>query len=125
LPSPWYLSLSCPAQFLPQDKVSEFARMNPVQTLQATQEAIGDGELDRQHKLLIETRKVYNQEKKVGRGLAVMNGDESGAQRSNAERNPPKLERSPSLPSCVTPLIFSCGTSPLLLSTLSSPLQPP
>ncbi|DBA04829.1 TPA: hypothetical protein N0F65_004466 [Lagenidium giganteum] len=41
-------------QFLPQDKVGEFSRMNPVQLLKATQSAIDDGELAETHERIIE-----------------------------------------------------------------------
>ncbi|PRW39176.1 Structural maintenance of chromosomes 5 [Chlorella sorokiniana] len=44
-------------QFLPQDKVVEFARMKPVDLLEATEKAIGNGELFEQHKQLIDVRK--------------------------------------------------------------------
>ncbi|KAF4323220.1 hypothetical protein BBO99_00003042 [Phytophthora kernoviae] len=41
-------------QFLPQDKVGEFSRMNPVQLLKATETAITDGDLATQHDEIIE-----------------------------------------------------------------------
>ncbi|KAG7400746.1 Structural maintenance of chromosomes protein 5 [Phytophthora boehmeriae] len=41
-------------QFLPQDKVGEFSRMNPVQLLKATEAAITDGDLAAQHDEIIE-----------------------------------------------------------------------
>ncbi|PSC71853.1 Structural maintenance of chromosomes 5 [Micractinium conductrix] len=44
-------------QFLPQDKVVEFARMKPVDLLEATEKAIGNGELYEQHQQLVEARK--------------------------------------------------------------------
>jgi hypothetical protein len=40
-------------QFLPQDRVVEFARMDPYQLLEATQKAIGDASLHERHKELI------------------------------------------------------------------------
>ncbi|GAB4819497.1 hypothetical protein N2152v2_006543 [Parachlorella kessleri] len=43
-------------QFLPQDKVVEFARMKPVQLLHATEQAIENGELYEQHQQLVEER---------------------------------------------------------------------
>ncbi|KAK2077523.1 hypothetical protein QBZ16_004368 [Prototheca wickerhamii] len=44
-------------QFLPQDKVVEFARLDPPALLRATQASIGSGELARDHGLLIDGRK--------------------------------------------------------------------
>lgn len=41
-------------QFLPQDKVGEFSRMNPVQLLKATETAIVDGDLATTHDKIIE-----------------------------------------------------------------------
>ncbi|KAL3130540.1 hypothetical protein ABBQ38_008351 [Trebouxia sp. C0009 RCD-2024] len=41
-------------QFLPQDKVVEFARLSPVELLRETQKAIGDSRLADLHKKLIE-----------------------------------------------------------------------
>ncbi|KAL4440548.1 hypothetical protein ABPG75_003549 [Micractinium tetrahymenae] len=49
-------------QFLPQDKVVEFARMKPVDLLEATEKAIGNGELYDQHKALIEARKQLTEQ---------------------------------------------------------------
>lgn len=43
-------------QFLPQDRVVEFARMDSFELLQATQKAIGDAHLYDQHKQLIAKR---------------------------------------------------------------------
>lgn len=43
-------------QFLPQDRVVEFARMDPYELLQATQKAIGDAHLHDQHQRLIAKR---------------------------------------------------------------------
>ncbi|CAI5722490.1 unnamed protein product [Peronospora effusa] len=41
-------------QFLPQDKVGEFSRMNPVQLLKATENAITDSDLFTKHEEIIE-----------------------------------------------------------------------
>ncbi|XP_021736294.1 structural maintenance of chromosomes protein 5-like [Chenopodium quinoa] len=41
-------------QFLPQDKVCEFAKLSPVDLLRATENAIGDPQLAMQHDALIE-----------------------------------------------------------------------
>lgn len=40
-------------QFLPQDRVCEFAKMTPIQLLEETEKAVGDPELSRQHDTLI------------------------------------------------------------------------
>ncbi|KAJ8451449.1 hypothetical protein Cgig2_017840 [Carnegiea gigantea] len=41
-------------QFLPQDKVCEFAKLTPVDLLRATENAVGDPQLPMQHDALIE-----------------------------------------------------------------------
>ncbi|KAG7388925.1 Structural maintenance of chromosomes protein 5 [Phytophthora pseudosyringae] len=41
-------------QFLPQDKVGEFSRMNPVQLLKATENAITDSDLAAKHEEIVE-----------------------------------------------------------------------
>ncbi|KAH9312049.1 hypothetical protein KI387_027084, partial [Taxus chinensis] len=41
-------------QFLPQDRVCEFAKLNPVQLLEETEKAVGDQELSGQHRALTE-----------------------------------------------------------------------
>eukprot|EP01018_Ginkgo_biloba_P038498 Gb_33241 [translate_table: standard] len=41
-------------QFLPQDRVCEFAKLSPVQLLEETEKAVGDQELSGQHLALIE-----------------------------------------------------------------------
>lgn len=43
-------------QFLPQDRVVEFARLKPVELLAATEKAIGDASLHAQHAALVEHR---------------------------------------------------------------------
>ena len=43
-------------QFLPQDKVVEFARMKPVELLSATERAVGNADLARLHEELITER---------------------------------------------------------------------
>lgn len=40
-------------QFLPQDRVCEFAKMTPIQLLEETEKAVGDPELSTQHLTLI------------------------------------------------------------------------
>ncbi|KAA6420293.1 MAG: structural maintenance of chromosomes 5 [Trebouxia sp. A1-2] len=47
-------------QFLPQDKVVEFAKLSPVELLRETQKAIGDSRLADLHKELIEENKLSN-----------------------------------------------------------------
>ncbi|GLJ07233.1 hypothetical protein SUGI_0062420 [Cryptomeria japonica] len=41
-------------QFLPQDRVCEFAKLSPVQLLEETEKAVGDQELSVQHRALID-----------------------------------------------------------------------
>ena len=52
-------------QFLPQDKVVEFARLSPVELLRETQKAIGDSRLADLHKELIEENKACNMSTRV------------------------------------------------------------
>jgi len=52
-------------QFLPQDKVNEFARMKPIELLKATETAIGDGELALIHEDLTKAKKVLDEKEKV------------------------------------------------------------
>lgn len=40
-------------QFLPQDRVCEFAKMTPIQLLEETEKAVGDPKLSGQHTSLI------------------------------------------------------------------------
>ncbi|EFJ52501.1 structural maintenance of chromosomes protein 5 [Volvox carteri f. nagariensis] len=49
-------------QFLPQDKVAEFAKMDQYELLGATLMAVGDASLHEQHQLLINLRKEERQE---------------------------------------------------------------
>ncbi|XP_065856265.1 structural maintenance of chromosomes protein 5-like [Euphorbia lathyris] len=44
----WYF------QFLPQDRVCEFAKLTPVQLLEETEKAVGDPQLPIQHHALVE-----------------------------------------------------------------------
>ncbi|TVU29709.1 hypothetical protein EJB05_21288, partial [Eragrostis curvula] len=44
-------------QFLPQDRVSEFAKLSSIQLLEETEKAIGDPDLPIQHRQLVDTRK--------------------------------------------------------------------
>jgi chromosome segregation ATPase len=41
-------------QFLPQDRVCEFAKLTPIELLEETEKAVGDQELSGQHRALIE-----------------------------------------------------------------------
>lgn len=72
--------LPCPftLQFLPQDKVAEFAMMNPQQLLEATEKAIGDAELHRQHMELVHSKAQYNQDKLVGTAAVIWGGAKVG-----------------------------------------------
>lgn len=53
-------------QFLPQDKVVEFARMDAYELLVATEKALGDSKLYTTHKELIDDCKVVFAEEQVG-----------------------------------------------------------
>ncbi|KAL5203163.1 hypothetical protein ABZP36_014115 [Zizania latifolia] len=44
-------------QFLPQDRVCEFAKLTPIQLLEETEKAVGDADLPVQHRQLIERSK--------------------------------------------------------------------
>ncbi|WVZ78858.1 hypothetical protein U9M48_026506 [Paspalum notatum var. saurae] len=44
-------------QFLPQDRVSEFAKLSPIQLLEETEKAVGDPDLPVQHRRLVERSK--------------------------------------------------------------------
>lgn len=54
-------------QFLPQDKVVEFARLNPYELLVATEKAIGDASLHDTHMELIAKRDAMKGREQVGR----------------------------------------------------------
>ncbi|KAF3774997.1 Structural maintenance of chromosomes protein 5 [Nymphaea thermarum] len=41
-------------QFLPQDRVSEFAKLSPIQLLEETEKAVGDPELPVKHRALVD-----------------------------------------------------------------------
>jgi len=41
-------------QFLPQDRVCEFAKLTPVQLLEETEKAVGDPQLPIQHRALVD-----------------------------------------------------------------------
>ena len=62
---------ACPAafmvlpQFLPQDKVVEFARLNPYELLIATEKAIGDSSLYDTHMELIQRRDAMKTREQV------------------------------------------------------------
>jgi len=42
---------------LPQDRVSEFAKLSPIQLLEETEKAVGDPDLPIQHRQLVERSK--------------------------------------------------------------------
>lgn len=50
-------------QFLPQDKVVEFARLKPIELLWATEAAVGDTTLASTHEELLKVRTAYEREK--------------------------------------------------------------
>ncbi len=52
-------------QFLPQDKVSEFARLKPRDLLKATEKSINNGELWDLHERLIERKRALNDQTHV------------------------------------------------------------
>ncbi|KPI44885.1 Structural maintenance of chromosomes protein 5 [Cyphellophora attinorum] len=58
-------------QFLPQDKVVQFAQMDPKEILKSTQQAAGDAQMTKHHETLIQLRAVQK--------------DKVGAQRANKE----------------------------------------
>lgn len=62
-------------QFLPQDKVVEFARLSPTELLRETQKAIGDSRLADLHKELIEKNKACNMSSRVSRASPVCTAD--------------------------------------------------
>ena len=62
------------AQFLPQDKVGEFAKLKPGELLTETQRAIGDGRLLELHQELIRERKQLKINETVGRMAASAAG---------------------------------------------------
>eukprot|EP00878_Enallax_costatus_P017303 GHUV01018171.1.p1 GENE.GHUV01018171.1~~GHUV01018171.1.p1 ORF type:complete len:959 (+),score=392.27 GHUV01018171.1:54-2930(+) len=66
-PEPSTLVLSCtlPVQFLPQDKVVEFARMDQYELLVATEKAIGDASLFETHQKLIAQRNTAKDKEAV------------------------------------------------------------
>ena len=53
------------AQFLPQDKVSSFARLKPRELLRETEKAIGGGELHQLHEELIKHKWRLNSDTQV------------------------------------------------------------
>lgn len=54
------------AQFLPQDKVSSFARLKPTELLRETEKAIGGGELLKLHEDLIASKIQLNEDMQAG-----------------------------------------------------------
>lgn len=61
-------------QFLPQDRVCEFARLTPVQLLEETEKAVGDPQLPIQHHALIDQRKELKElEVSVARNQDTLN----------------------------------------------------
>ncbi|XP_015573871.1 structural maintenance of chromosomes protein 5 isoform X2 [Ricinus communis] len=61
-------------QFLPQDRVCEFAKLTPVQLLEETEKAVGDPQLPIQHRALVEkSRELKNIEVAVERNGETLN----------------------------------------------------
>ncbi len=56
---------SVSVQFLPQDKVVEFAKLKPVDLLLETEKAVGDSTLHGKHEKLIEERKELHRLEQV------------------------------------------------------------
>ncbi|KAG7670314.1 hypothetical protein Ndes2437A_g04826 [Nannochloris sp. 'desiccata'] len=73
-------------QFLPQDKVVEFARMKPVELLAATEEAVGDTSLKDMHLKLIDLRKelahYQASEDQIAGELSRLQSDNARAERT-------------------------------------------
>ena len=62
------------AQFLPQERVVEFASMGPKELLLKTEEAVGRGELLAQHQELSRLRREQKQQEQVGGAAAAVPG---------------------------------------------------
>ncbi|KAG8689456.1 Structural maintenance of chromosomes protein 5 [Ceratobasidium sp. 423] len=84
--------------FLPQDKVSEFANMNPQKLLQETQRAAGDPNLTQWHESLIENskelktaREILDSDKRELQHLESQNAAQEGQVERYKQRR--KLER--------------------------------
>ncbi|KAJ1309249.1 hypothetical protein OPQ81_004914 [Rhizoctonia solani] len=84
--------------FLPQDKVSEFANMNPQKLLQETQRAAGDPNLTQWHESLIENskelklaREILESDKRELQHLESQNAAQEGQVERYKQRR--KLER--------------------------------
>lgn len=61
-------------QFLPQDRVSEFAKLTPVQLLEETEKAVGDPQLPVQHcALVLKSRELKKLEKAVEQNGEMLN----------------------------------------------------
>lgn len=56
---------SVSVQFLPQDKVVEFAKLKPVDLLLETEKAVGDSTLHGKHEKLIEERRELHRLEQV------------------------------------------------------------
>lgn len=73
-------------QFLPQDKVVEFARMKPVELLAATEEAVGDSSLKESHSKLVDLRKELSHyqasEAQISAALEQLKADNARSERT-------------------------------------------
>jgi hypothetical protein len=56
---------ACRVQFLPQDKVVQFAQMNQYELLVATEKAIGDASLYETHQQLNQKRELVKERQNV------------------------------------------------------------
>ncbi|XP_066376413.1 structural maintenance of chromosomes protein 5-like isoform X2 [Miscanthus floridulus] len=70
-------------QFLPQDRVSEFAKLSPIQLLEETEKAVGDLDLPVQHRQLVERSKelkalevAITQKEKTLNNLKALNAEQ-------------------------------------------------
>ncbi|CAA0815217.1 Structural maintenance of chromosomes protein 5, partial [Striga hermonthica] len=70
------------SQFLPQDRVCEFAKLTPVQLLEETEKAVGDPQLAVQHRTLISKSQEL---KKFERAIANNEGSLDQLKAQNAE----------------------------------------
>ncbi|GAU38915.1 hypothetical protein TSUD_119810 [Trifolium subterraneum] len=61
-------------QFLPQDRVCEFAKLTPVQLLEETEKAVGDPQLPEQHRALIDkSRELKHVELSIEKNEGTLN----------------------------------------------------
>ncbi|POM81160.1 Structural maintenance of chromosomes protein 5 [Phytophthora palmivora] len=73
-------------QFLPQDKVGEFSRMNPVQLLKATENAITDSDLATKHEEIIELQHSMSDKGRHARAALELKKSENAQRQKEVER---------------------------------------